>query len=616
MAKGFLSQYGDYVIGSNGLPVAGASVSLFRATDYAVGTVPSGASGAPATAVATTTTNASGAWTVSVAPDDYHVLAQYTPPGGALQSVWRYFLPIAASDMSKRGFASGRQSLLPRTLGRLFGQQNTTILVFGDDTAVGYNATGTTTGGWVALFAAALAAAYPSSTVVRQDPHNFAVTVDAAIPSWDATTVQTGSNGQTITVVNAGVKGDTALRVLRRFANLTTSWPAADCVVLALGQAESIASDAQRFVSGPDYQAHLEACVNIVRTLSAAEVLLCTPHANPTVGNIDDYASAARAVAARLNCSLCDFRQLWLDRYVAGGANDGYDPWLNSGVSRLFPIDAGHAAMATEMMRSFVPALGVPFDGGVLGAGKVYELVRVPYSSSQVALAGAGWGANGGYTLVGLNSSGGSFEQVTTHAGDTATIIGRFTDLYMLTRRFTDCGQVGVQVDGGGTTIVDLYRANPASTSDLGSPDGAIAPQDRVQLCHGLADAVHTVVVTEQGTKNAASSGFKWHLESFKVGRWRRCGYEVESVDAQGTLQRGSGSVTFAAVAQATLAVTFARAFTVGSGTFPTVVATALDPNFYCAVSALTNTGFTLTCVHRDGTNFTGSILCNWLVFG
>ena len=81
--------------------------------------------------------------------------------------------------------------------------------------------------------------------------------------------------------------------------------------------------------------------------------------------------------------------QLWLDRYVSGGANDGYDPWLNASTSHLFPIDAGHAAMATEIMRSFIPALGVPFDGGVLGAGKVYELVRVPYSSSQVALSGA-----------------------------------------------------------------------------------------------------------------------------------------------------------------------------------------------------------------------------------
>ena len=61
-----------------------------------------------------------------------------------------------------------------------------------------------------------------------------------------------------------------------------------------------------------------------------------------------------------------------------------------------------------------------------------------------------------------------------------------------------------------------------------------------MQLCHGLTDAVHTVVITEQGTKNAASSGFKWHLESFELCRWRKCGYEVESVDAQGTLQRGS----------------------------------------------------------------------------
>jgi hypothetical protein len=45
-------------------------------------------------------------------------------------------------------------------------------------------------------------------------------------------------------------------------------------------------------------------------------------------------------------------------------------------------------------------------------------------------------------------------------------------------------------------------------------------------------------------------------------------------------------------------------------------VATSYDPNFYCSVSGVSNTGFTLTCVRRDGTNYTGGILCNWLAFG
>ena len=40
-------------------------------------------------------------------------------------------------------------------------------------------------------------------------------------------------------------------------------------------------------------------------------------------------------------------------------------------------------------------------------------------------------------------------------------------------------------VDGGTPTTVDLYRAYPASTSDLSGTDGA-APQDRVLLAHGL----------------------------------------------------------------------------------------------------------------------------------
>ena len=149
-----------------------------------------------------------------------------------------------------------------------------TILCLGDDTTVGYNATGTTAGGWVALLAAQIALLYPLSTVVRQDPANFGTTVDGPIPSWSPTTVQTGTNAQTITVVNAGVKSDTTLRVLRRYANLTTSWPAADAVIVQVGQAETLASDAQRYEGSADFASHLESLVNIVRTVSNAELLL------------------------------------------------------------------------------------------------------------------------------------------------------------------------------------------------------------------------------------------------------------------------------------------------------------------------------------------------------
>jgi len=142
------------------------------------------------------------------------------------------------------------------------------------------------------------------------------------------------------------------------------------------------------------------------------------------------------------------------------------------------------------------PAGIIPAVGAMPGAGKGYETVRVPYSSGQVGVQGSGWTPHGGYQGAALNSSGGPFEIATNHAGDSVTIGGRFVDLAMLCRRWADCGQVGVSVDGGPSQTVDLYCGYPASTTDLADANGASAPQDRVMLAHGLQDSAHTVVVT------------------------------------------------------------------------------------------------------------------------
>ncbi len=361
MPKGYLAYYSDFVFGANGTPVNGAAVAIYSTGAFANGTLPTGGS-VGASAVASTTTDATGRFSFpALPPDDYHILVTYTPPGGTQVVSWRYHVPVVAYDALRRVQAAERSGALARTLARLSAGLNVTIFCAGDDVTVGYNATGTTTGSWVALLAAQLAVLYPQSAIIRQEPNSFATTVDAPIPGWTPSTVQVGTNGQTITVVNAGVKGDTVLRFLRRFANLTTSWPAADLVIASFGLWESTAGQAQQFASAADLAGHLEALVNIVRTYSQAEVLLCTP-AIPATGT-EDYANAVRQVSARTRSDLADVRQLFLDRYVQGGANGGYDPWLNTSVSGVLPTDAGHAAIAGELARHLQPAIAVPFDG-------------------------------------------------------------------------------------------------------------------------------------------------------------------------------------------------------------------------------------------------------------
>ena len=80
--KAYLAYYSDYVIGSGGVPIGGATVSCYSASAFAVGTLPTGGSPVP-TPVASVTTDQTGLFIFpGVPPDDYHLLITYSPPGG------------------------------------------------------------------------------------------------------------------------------------------------------------------------------------------------------------------------------------------------------------------------------------------------------------------------------------------------------------------------------------------------------------------------------------------------------------------------------------------------------------------------------------------------------
>jgi hypothetical protein len=612
----YLASFSDLVLGADGKAVAGATVTCYPVSAFAPGTLPTGMAPGPSP-TATAITDSDGQFTlIGLPPDDYHLLVIAVPPGGAAVGSWRYNLPISAYDALRRVTGAARAGALPRALAQLAAGQSVTIFCAGDEVTVGEGATGTTAGGWVALLAARLAGLYPQATVTRRDPINSAVTQDGPIPGWTAVTVQTGSGAQTITVVNGGVRGDTVLRFLRRFADLTTGWPGTDLLIASFGLYESTAGLSQQYETAADFASHLESLVNIVRTFTQAEVLLCTPAVS--TGAIDAYADAVRAAAARTGCDLADIRQLFLDRYTAGGPNGGYDPWLNTALSAMLPTDAGHAAIAAETARHFAPLIAVPFGGGAFGAGKSWEVVRLSYAAAQIAYVGSGWAGHTGYQGEALSASGGQGEGVTNHPGDSLTIGGRFSELSMLCRRFADCGRIGVAVDGGPQTVIDLYRAYPTSTSDLTDVGGASAPQDRVLLAHGLSDAVHSVTVTLLATANPNSTGLYWRLEGLELGRWRRHGYEVEANDSQSRIQQGTVSFPFAHQSSVVLVINFPQPYSAppAAGTLPAVTATSQDPAYETAAGNITLTGFNMTMTRRDGTLVTANPGACWIALG
>src|ERR671935_2942364 len=81
--------YSDVVEDGTGRPMPGAVVALYPVSSFGVGVLPSSVPGFAATATAVT--DATGGFSLRGLPvDDYHVLVQYTPPGGTQLTLWRY----------------------------------------------------------------------------------------------------------------------------------------------------------------------------------------------------------------------------------------------------------------------------------------------------------------------------------------------------------------------------------------------------------------------------------------------------------------------------------------------------------------------------------------------
>jgi len=91
MSSAFQATYGDYVTDADGHAVAGAAVTLYPVALFPPGTLPTTAPLAPITPAATALSDANGRFLfMGLPPDDYHVLVQYAPPGGAPATAWRY----------------------------------------------------------------------------------------------------------------------------------------------------------------------------------------------------------------------------------------------------------------------------------------------------------------------------------------------------------------------------------------------------------------------------------------------------------------------------------------------------------------------------------------------
>ena len=533
-------------------------------------------------------------------------------------TAWRYGVAVAPYEGGRRTAAHRAGAAIPRTLARLLGGLPVSIMCIGEGTTLGYDATGTVSGGWVADLASRLATAVPAARVTRYDPVAYATTLDAAIPGWTAIAVGAETPGATplqqVSVINAGVSGDTALRALRRTANFTAaSWsPPPDCYIVLLGLGE-MDPDPGTHVTAADFAAHLTGLVDALRA-GGAEALLCTPHVCPPPGG-DAYADAVRSVAALAGCGLVDLRALWQDHHDPAAPNDGYGAWLDTTAgNHTNPTDAGHHAIGDEVYQAFDPLGALPLslsagDGAAPGAS-AWERVRLLNTSGLLRYSG-GWMEHTDFAFAPLLASPRELRARTP--GDRVAFSARCTDVYMLCRRWRDGGRVTVTVDGATLGTVDLYRALPAATLDLTDVDGAIAPRDRVPLALGLADAVHTITLTLAATANPAAQGTLWRFDALELLRPRPGGLAVEGTEPLQRAQRGTATVALANAPSGAATIVFPEPY---RGAAPAVVAQSPDPAYYTVVGGVSGTSATITLVHYAHIPVTDTQAVTWLAFG
>ncbi len=278
MARAFLAYYSDCVLSASGVAVSGATVALYAASSFAAGVLPTGGTGLPA-ATASTTTDINGKFALAVPPDDYHQLVTSTPYGGGTVYAWSYFVPVCSAEMVRRGVAGARAAGLPRALARLAAGANVTIFCCGDDVTVGYNATGTVTGGWVGLLAARWPRSIPRPRWCGRTRSSYGTTSDGAIPGLEP---DHGADGDGDADAHRGQRGGEGRHgaahaaPLRQPDHELAGGGRGGRGLRAVGVDDR--GDAAVRRRAADFQAQLEALVNITRSFTQAEVLLCTPH--------------------------------------------------------------------------------------------------------------------------------------------------------------------------------------------------------------------------------------------------------------------------------------------------------------------------------------------------
>ena len=230
------------------------------------------------------------------------------------------------------------------------------IFSIGDSLTEGQGSSDKNNLDYTAMFTKKLASLFSEKSVYIVDSKRDSDT--ATLRYSTPRSIQTGTDSSKITVVRSGYGGNTVKRIIARstdFINKKIKGETGNLFIICSGINDSSVGNSEKYASPLLYKQQLGNLIDMIyESHPDADIILMTPtYVGSDGSTIAMYAKFMRNLAEERQIALIDLNKLWMDHWIEGSENYGQRDWLNpppNGDS-CHPSDAGHEAIADEMMR-------------------------------------------------------------------------------------------------------------------------------------------------------------------------------------------------------------------------------------------------------------------------
>lgn len=240
---------------------------------------------------------------------------------------------------------------LEKTLEKLYKGEDTLFMFIGDSVTCGSNATDQLLLSYTGLFASWLKEQFPNTTIKLARGSN--ITSLKPLTGFTETIIQTGTKN-TITIVNAGIWGDSMFQLFNRTDNfISYNSKTPDCIFIMDGINDSDPGNLNRYSDATNFKELQGTFVDYLRDTTGAEIVIQTSHwtgDNPN-SRINPYVLVQRELAKEKNLLLIDHKAVWDAHFGWEIANYGQGSWMASG-DDIHPINAGHVAIKDNIVNN------------------------------------------------------------------------------------------------------------------------------------------------------------------------------------------------------------------------------------------------------------------------